>query len=53
MSKYQFSRREVMKSSALALGGGLLLDEPLHAYPKAVNTNSAPSALKITDMRTG
>src|SRR3981189_2123807 len=51
MSKYQFSRREVMKSSALALGGGLLPDGRLHAYPKAVNTNSAPSALKITDMR--
>jgi Mandelate racemase / muconate lactonizing enzyme, N-terminal domain len=51
MSKHQFSRRDVMKGSALALGGGLLLDEPLHAYPKAVNTNSAPSTLKITDMR--
>jgi L-alanine-DL-glutamate epimerase-like enolase superfamily enzyme len=40
-----------MKGCALALGGGLSLDEPMHAYPKGVNTNSAPSTLKITDMR--
>src|SRR5215472_774235 len=47
----RFSRREVMKTSALALGTGLLVREPLAAYPKAVNINSAPSALKITDLR--
>lgn len=46
-----FNRREVMKTSAMAMGGGLLLNEPREAYPKSVNTNSAPSALKITDMR--
>jgi L-alanine-DL-glutamate epimerase-like enolase superfamily enzyme len=46
-----FNRRDMVKASALALGGGLLLDEPLEAYPKAVNTYSSPSALKITDMR--
>src|SRR5258708_1513416 len=46
-----FSRREVMKTSALALGSGLLMSEPLEAFPKAVNTNSSPSALKITDLR--
>src|SRR5205807_5168951 len=46
-----FSRRDMVKASALALGGGLLLDERLEAYPKTVNTNSSPSALKITDMR--
>ncbi|PYV47822.1 MAG: mandelate racemase/muconate lactonizing enzyme family protein [Acidobacteria bacterium] len=46
-----FNRRDAIKASALALGASLLLKEPLHAYPKAVNTNSSPSALKITDMR--
>jgi L-alanine-DL-glutamate epimerase-like enolase superfamily enzyme len=51
MRKPPFSRREVMKGCALALGGGLLLDEPMYAHPKGVNTNSAPSTLKITDMR--
>ena len=47
----RFSRREVMKTSALALGSGLLLREALEAYPQAVNTNSGPSALKVTDLR--
>lgn len=47
----RLNRRDVMKTSALALGGGLLMSEPLEAYPKAVNTNSSPSTLKITDMR--
>jgi L-alanine-DL-glutamate epimerase-like enolase superfamily enzyme len=47
----RINRRDVMKTSALAMGGGLLLGEPMEAYPKAVNTNSAPSALKITDLR--
>jgi L-alanine-DL-glutamate epimerase-like enolase superfamily enzyme len=52
MSKHNgFNRRDWMKTSALAVGGGLLLEEPLEAYPKAVNRNSSPSALKITDMR--
>src|SRR5437762_12115488 len=52
MSKHNgFSRRDMVKASALALGGGLLLDERLEAYPKTVNTNSSPSALKITDVR--
>lgn len=46
-----FNRREVMKTSVLALGSGLLMREPLQAYPKAVNTNSSPSTLKITDLR--
>lgn len=40
-----------MKTSALAMGGGLLLGEPTEGYPKTVNRNSAPSALRITDMR--
>jgi L-alanine-DL-glutamate epimerase-like enolase superfamily enzyme len=43
-------RREILKTSAMALGGALLAD-PLEAYPKAVNTNSSPSTLKITDLR--
>lgn len=50
-NRTRFNRRDVLKTSALALGGGLLASEPLEAYPKAVNTNSSPSQLKITDMR--
>src|SRR5437899_5769752 len=44
-------RREVLKSSAAALGGSLLMGETIDAYPKGVNTNSRPSKLKITDLR--
>jgi L-alanine-DL-glutamate epimerase-like enolase superfamily enzyme len=52
MSKqHSFNRRDLMKSSAVALGGSLLVGEPLEAHPKAVNTNSTPSALRITDLR--
>jgi len=47
----RFDRREVLKTSALALGGALLVSEAAEAYPKNVNTNSSPSTLKITDMR--
>src|SRR5436190_5636343 len=43
-------RRELLKTSALAIGGALLADST-EAYPKAVNTNSSPSTLKITDLR--
>src|SRR5438477_11524116 len=46
-----FNRRDIMKTSALALGSTLLIGEPLKAYPKAVNTNSSPCTLKITDLR--
>src|SRR6266480_5736031 len=46
-----FSRRDVVKTSAFALGSALVWGEPLEAYPKAVNTNSSPSTLKITDLR--
>jgi L-alanine-DL-glutamate epimerase-like enolase superfamily enzyme len=46
-----FDRREVLKTSAMALGTALLIGESTEAYPKAVNTNSSPSTLKITDMR--
>jgi L-alanine-DL-glutamate epimerase-like enolase superfamily enzyme len=41
----------MMRSSAFALGTGLLLREPTDAYPKSVNKNSSPSALRITDLR--
>jgi L-alanine-DL-glutamate epimerase-like enolase superfamily enzyme len=44
-------RRNLLKTSALALGGSLLIGDSVEAYPKAVNTNSSPSTLKITDMR--
>jgi L-alanine-DL-glutamate epimerase-like enolase superfamily enzyme len=46
-----FNRRDVMKASALALGSTLLIGDPIEACPKGVNTNSAPSALQITDLR--
>ena len=46
-----FGRREILKGSAAALGGALLVGEPTEAYPKSVNTNSSPSTLKITDLR--
>jgi L-alanine-DL-glutamate epimerase-like enolase superfamily enzyme len=46
-----FDRREILKTSAMALGSALLAGEPLEAYPKGVNSNSSPSALKITDLR--
>jgi len=44
-------RRDILKTSAIALGGALLSGESLEAYPKGVNTNSSPSELKITDLR--
>jgi L-alanine-DL-glutamate epimerase-like enolase superfamily enzyme len=46
-----FDRREILKASAMALGGALLIGKSAEAYPKAVNTNSSPSTLKITDLR--
>src|SRR5579862_5637745 len=45
-----WGRRDVLKTSALALGGSLL-GNSVEAYPKTVNTNSSPSTLKITDLR--
>lgn len=49
--KHALNRREIIKTSALALGSGWLIGEPVAAYPKAVNPNSSPSTLKITDLR--
>jgi L-alanine-DL-glutamate epimerase-like enolase superfamily enzyme len=46
-----FDRREMLKSSAMAFGGTLLIGEPMEAYPKNININSRPSKLKITDLR--
>src|SRR5271168_99134 len=46
-----FGRRDVLRTSALAMGGALLAESPAEAYPKGVNTNSSPSTLKITDLR--
>jgi hypothetical protein len=43
-------RRELLRTSALTLGGALLADS-IEAYPKAVVTDSRPSTLKITDLR--
>jgi L-alanine-DL-glutamate epimerase-like enolase superfamily enzyme len=47
----RFNRREVMKTSVLALGSGLLMSDARQAYSKAVNTNSSPSTLKVADLR--
>ncbi len=45
------NRRDVLKTSAVALGAAAWLADSLEAYPKAVNTSSSPSALRITDLR--
>jgi L-alanine-DL-glutamate epimerase-like enolase superfamily enzyme len=50
-SSMKFRRRDVLKTSAMALGGALLVGDAQDAYPKAVNTKSSPSTLKITDLR--
>jgi L-alanine-DL-glutamate epimerase-like enolase superfamily enzyme len=44
------NRRQVVKTSALAIGGAMLA-KPAETYSRAVNTNSSPSTLKITDLR--
>ena len=48
---FLMNRRGVLKGSAAALGGALLSGDSLEAYPQGVNTNSGPSALRITDLR--
>ena len=44
-------RRGFLKGFGGALGTGFWADQTLDALPQNVNTNSKPSALKITDMR--
>ncbi len=44
-------RRSFLKCAAGLLGAGFWANETLDALPQNVNTNSKPSALKITDMR--
>ena len=43
-------RRGFLKGAA-ALGASFWADDVLDALPQNVNTNSKPSALKITDLR--
>jgi L-alanine-DL-glutamate epimerase-like enolase superfamily enzyme len=50
-SRNLIGRRNILRTSAAALGGALLSEEPPEAYPKNVNTSSRPSGLKITDLR--
>ncbi len=51
----KFNRRGVLKGSAAMLAGSMLGGKTANAAPapyfQSVNTNSSPSALKITDMR--
>src|SRR5881396_4133827 len=50
-AQHMFGRREILAASVAVLGSALTATEPTEAYPKNVNTNSAPSTLKITDLR--
>src|SRR5579859_7962221 len=46
------NRRGVLQGSAAMLGGALMANESwAQEFPKNVNTSSAPSELKITDLR--
>src|SRR5262245_15112587 len=47
----EINRRDLLKTSALALSGSFLFSKAAEAYPKGVNTNSRPSDLRITDLR--
>jgi len=51
LSRRQFFRRSTAATAAVGLGG-FLTNSDLEAIPSRVNTNSQPSDLKITDMRT-
>ena len=44
-------RRDLLKTSAIALGSTFLGAESAETHPRGVNTNSSPSTLKITDLR--
>jgi L-alanine-DL-glutamate epimerase-like enolase superfamily enzyme len=47
----QSNRRSFLKTFSAVAAGTFWADEQLEAYQNAVNTNSKPSDLKITDMR--
>ncbi|HEV2492860.1 MAG TPA: mandelate racemase/muconate lactonizing enzyme family protein [Terriglobia bacterium] len=49
--RYLVNRRGALKTSAAALGGAFLPEEADAFALHGVNTNSSPSALKITDLR--
>src|SRR5579863_9228040 len=49
--RHLVNRRGALKTSAAALGGAFLADEADAFAFQGVNTNSSPSALKITDLR--
>lgn len=51
LSRRQFFRRSTAATAAVGLGG-FMTNSDLEAIPNNVNTNSQPSELKITDMRT-
>ena len=51
LSRRQFFHRSTAATAAVGLGG-FLTHKDLEAIPNNVNTNSQPSELKITDMRT-
>src|SRR5437660_11998370 len=50
MNKYN-GRRSFLQTTAGLLGAGFWADQTLEALPQYTNTNSKPSALRITDMR--
>jgi L-alanine-DL-glutamate epimerase-like enolase superfamily enzyme len=45
-------RRRFLQGAAAALGASFWADDVLDAHPQNVNTNSKPSELRITDLRT-
>src|ERR1035438_2520908 len=53
MSKNKMGRRDLFRNSAGIMGGAILSREAAaeQAPQKNVNTNSSPSALRITDLR--
>ena len=50
-NSFLLGRREVLKTSAIALGSSLLGAESAESFPQGVTTNSSPSRLNITDLR--
>jgi len=49
--KHLLGRRDILRSSAMVLGGAFLAGEPAEAALQNVNTRSKPSDLRITDLR--